>query len=172
MNGRFIISEICDAIDQSDFFCADVTGLNPNVMFELGYAIAANRRIWLIRDDSYSDAKKEFDQFGLLSTVGYSPYVNSEHIIKSFFADQPHLSLKDTIFDRSIAPMLSGQASDSSLLYLKSRHDTEASVRVTRVLEDSLIPLVLNDPIDSNLQPLYIGTPNGCGMRSGRSRIS
>ena len=48
INGKYIIAEICAAIDASDFFCADVTGINPNVMFELGFAIARNKRIWLI----------------------------------------------------------------------------------------------------------------------------
>lgn len=69
INGKYIISEICAAIDKSDFFCADITAINPNVMFELGYAIATNKRIWLIRDESYVDAKKEFEQLRLLTTV-------------------------------------------------------------------------------------------------------
>ena len=59
INGKYLIREICDAIDQSDFFCADITGINPNVLFELGYAIATDKRIWLISDDSYSGAKKD-----------------------------------------------------------------------------------------------------------------
>jgi hypothetical protein len=37
INGHYIIEEICGAIDEADFFCADVTGINANVMFELGY---------------------------------------------------------------------------------------------------------------------------------------
>jgi hypothetical protein len=49
-------------------------------MFEIGYAIAANKRIWLIRDETYYDAKKEFEQLRLSTTIGYSPHVNSEQI--------------------------------------------------------------------------------------------
>lgn len=154
-NGRYIVSEICDAINQSDFFCADVTVINPNVLFELGYAIAAKKRIWLIRDDSYSDVKKEFDQLRQLTTVGFSPYVNSEQIIKSFFSDRPHLTLDRTIFAESIEPTLSPQSNDPSLLYLKSRYDTEASVRVTRALDDSGVMLIINDPKETTIQPLY-----------------
>ena len=124
-------------------------------MFELGYAIAANKRIWLIRDDSFVDAKKEFEQLRLLTTIGYSRYLNTEQIIKSFFMDQPHLSLEQTIFKQSIEPMLSPESSRGSILYLKSRHDTEASVRVSRTLEDSEIPLVINDPKETSIQALY-----------------
>ncbi len=47
VGGKVIIEEICKEIDLADIFCADLTGMNANVMFELGYAIARNRRIWL-----------------------------------------------------------------------------------------------------------------------------
>ena len=53
--GNFIINTICHAIDEAELFFADLTGLNPNVMFELGYAIAHNKRIWLIMKISASD---------------------------------------------------------------------------------------------------------------------
>ena len=106
IGGKYIIREVCDTIDDCDFFCADITTINPNVMFELGFAIARDKRIWLIRDDSYVDSKAEFDQLRLLTTVGYRSYTNVEQIIKGFFADNPHLTLSDTIFRESIEPLL------------------------------------------------------------------
>lgn len=53
VSGRFIISEITKAIDDCDFLCADITGINPNVLFEVGYAIARNKRLWLVRATTY-----------------------------------------------------------------------------------------------------------------------
>ncbi len=124
-------------------------------MFEIGYAIASNKRIWLIRDETYVDAKKEFEQLRLLTTIGFSPYVNSEQIIDSFFEENPHLTPSDTIFAKSIEPLLSPESGNVHLLYLKSRHDTESSVRITRTLEDSHIPLIIHDPKETTIQPLY-----------------
>jgi hypothetical protein len=155
VNGKWIISEICEAIQQCEFFCADVSGVNPNVMFEIGYAIAANKRIWLVRDDSYIESKKEFEQLRLLTTIGFSRYLNSEQIIKSFFAEQPHLSQDETVFKQSIEGLLSPTVGRSSILYLKSKYDTNASVAVTRALEDSGLELVINDPNETSIQPLY-----------------
>ncbi len=155
VGGTCIIGEICSAIDGASFFCADITNINPNVMFELGYAIARNKRIWLIRDDSYADSRREFDQLRVLTTIGYSPYVNSEQIITSFFTEKPHLTLDKTIFTQSIEPSLGPPDAPGTLLYLKSRHDTDASVRVTRVLQDSKLPLTVDDPRESAVQPLY-----------------
>jgi hypothetical protein len=155
VGGKYIVQEICDTIDDCDFFCADITTINPNVMFELGFAIARDKRIWLIRDDSYVDSKAEFDQLRLLTTVGYRPYTNAEQIIKGFFGDNPHLTLEDTIFRGSIEPLLAPSKEKEPMLYLKSRHDTEGSVRVSRVM-DSLDPKpILDDPRESSVQPLY-----------------
>jgi hypothetical protein len=44
--GKVIIDELCREIDQGALFCADLTTLNANVMFELGYAIGKKKRIW------------------------------------------------------------------------------------------------------------------------------
>lgn len=148
------MAEICNAIDNSDFFCADVTTVNANVMFELGFAIARSKRVWLVRDESYADPKKEFEQLRILTTIGYAQYTNSEQIIRAFFKTQPSTSTEDTIFKQSIEPLLREEAS-ATLLYLKSRHDTEASVLVTRVLEESKLTLTVDDPRESGVQPLY-----------------
>ena len=43
--GKNVMAEICREINEAEIFCADITGLNPNVMFELGYAIARDKRI-------------------------------------------------------------------------------------------------------------------------------
>jgi hypothetical protein len=124
-------------------------------MFELGFSIARDKRIWLIRDDSYVDSKMEFEQLRLLTTVGYRPYTNVEQIIKGFFADNPHLTLEDTIFRKSIEPLLAPSKDYEPLLYLKSRHDTEGSVRVSRVMDNLTPKPVLDNPKESSVQPLY-----------------
>lgn len=155
IGGRYIIQQVCDAIDDCDFFCADITTINPNVMYEVGFAIARDKRIWLIRDDSYVDSKTDFDQLRLLTTVGYRAYTNAEQIIKGFFADNPHLTLEQTIFRESIEPLLGPSAEHDPVLYLKSRIDTESSVRISRVLDRLSPKPVLDDPRESSVQPLY-----------------
>ncbi len=70
-------------------------------MYEIGFAIACDKRVWLVRDDSYVDSKSEFNQLQLLTTIGYRSYTNAEQIIRGFFADNPHLTLEDTILSKS-----------------------------------------------------------------------
>jgi hypothetical protein len=42
IGGRLIINTVCEAIANAQLFVADVTLLNSNVLFEIGFAIARN----------------------------------------------------------------------------------------------------------------------------------
>jgi len=153
ITGKNIIQEICREINRSEIFCADITGLNPNVMFELGYAIARNKRIWPVLDTSITESRKLFDQFKLLSSTSYAEYTNSDQICQAFLRDSPYLDLEKTVFTQSIAPTLSKQGGEV-LFYLRSQLDTNASIRISRVLKDSQIPLNVDDPQEGGIQPL------------------
>ncbi|MHA6666784.1 hypothetical protein [Bacillus velezensis] len=47
ISGKFIIKNILKAIEQCDLFMCDLTYLNPNVLYELGYAIAKEKKYGL-----------------------------------------------------------------------------------------------------------------------------
>ncbi|MGD0275141.1 MAG: hypothetical protein ABSB79_03630, partial [Syntrophales bacterium] len=42
--GRFIASEVLTSIENGSIFIADITRLNFNVVFEIGYAIGCKKR--------------------------------------------------------------------------------------------------------------------------------
>jgi len=48
VNGNLIINDVTKAIDEAKYFCADLTGMSDNVLFELGYAIGKDKPIFLI----------------------------------------------------------------------------------------------------------------------------
>jgi hypothetical protein len=141
VGGKVIIQELCREIATADLFCADLTGMNANVMFELGYAIAKNKRIWLVLDTSFVDSRSHFEQLRILTTVGYATYCNSQDLRTQFFKDRPHTDLADTIFRQTVEPSLSSTGRPI-LLHLKSRHENEASIRISRGLQKCPIPLI------------------------------
>lgn len=55
--GRIIVRQILDAIDGAAACGFDVSTSNQNVLFELGYAIACAKPIWLLLDQSDTEAK-------------------------------------------------------------------------------------------------------------------
>jgi hypothetical protein len=163
VGGKLVVDEICKAIDSNPLFCADLTGMNANVMFELGFAIARNKRIWLLLDPTYVDSKAQFEQLRVLTTVGYVTYSNYAEIMSRFNHDQPYSDLEETLYNQLIRRNLPSAALvENKVLYLKSLHETEASVRITNSiarLEETGIPVVVDDPKESAAQSLtWYGT--------------
>ncbi len=161
VGGKVVIQELCGEIDQAQLFCADLTGTNANVMFELGYAIARDKRIWLVLDTTLSASLTQFEQLRILTTIGYAKYCNSGDIVRAFHTDQPYRDLGRTIFRQAIEPSLS-PTSQETILYLKSRHETEASIRISKRIQELTklrIPLIVDDPRESAIQTLtWYGT--------------
>jgi hypothetical protein len=152
VNGRVVISAICDEIRSRDLFIGDVTGLNPNVLFELGFAIALRKRIWLLLDPSIERAKLDFERFQLLTTIGYQQYTNSLAIENGFYKDQPYQKLEQDAY-KDLLQSAGVAAKKDALLYLKSDVDTEASIRIAQRVSGAAMPSVVDDPREVRVQP-------------------
>lgn len=157
VGGKLIIGEICKEIDSANIFCADLTGLNHNVMFELGFAIARNKRIWLAVDNTVVETKSDLQKLRMLTTVGHAEYCNSNDLQGKFLTDQSWIDLEATIFNQAIKPNLPSFIHET-IFYLKSRHTTEASTliskEVAKVSNAIGIPLIIDDPRETTVQPL------------------
>ena len=152
IGGRILISTICDEIDQRDIFIADITQLNPNVLFELGYAIASNRRIWLMLDGGVDRTHPEVRGFELLSTVGYRTYNNQYEIETAFHNDHPYTTLDRTTYRDLLHPIVGRP--ENKLLYLRSLISTDASIKLSRRIDQSRLPSTTDDPSEARIQRL------------------
>lgn len=152
IGGKAIIGEICAAIEASDILLADLTGLNPNVLFEVGFAIAKGKRIWPVID--FSLGAHDFTELRTLLTLGCAFYSNSDDIARVYFKDRPHEDVHASVLASLILPNLApGQA--PTILYLKSQYDNEASVQITKRLDRlSSIGRITDDPSESPYQTL------------------
>jgi hypothetical protein len=152
IGGRPILTEICDAISQRSLFIAELSVVNPNVLFELGFAIARKKRIWVLLDGTHAHARLDFQRFQLLSTLGYREYTNSNEILRWFYEDQPYASLEKTvhkdIFDTPV------RHPQSRLLYLKSEIETDASIRLSRRVARARFSVLVDDPEEMRVQSL------------------
>ena len=154
IGGKLIINTIYDEIDNAELFFADLTGLNPNVMFELGYAIACKKRIWLIFDTTYPKEKKMFEQLQIFTTVGYIHFCNSRDIVSGFHNQNPVEDLEATLFHTEIEPNLK-PGGYNKILYLKSQYEDQAAMRVSRFLDKKLLnQIVFDDPRESTVRSL------------------
>jgi len=151
--GKFIITAICKAINDRALFICDATTLNHNVLFELGYAIARRKRVWILRNPHIEKSRADYERFKLLTTVGYIPYSNSREIAEAFYRERPYEDLESTIYRDTIESVISVRER-SGLLYLRSGIETDASIKLSIKVHGSKIPYVIDDPSEVRIQTL------------------
>lgn len=84
--GHFISTEVLKGIDEADFFLADITSLNFNVTYEIGYAIGKSKRILLTKNKSIDKSDLRIEEVGIFDTLGYKEYQNSSEL-RSFILE-------------------------------------------------------------------------------------
>ena len=82
ITGRFIGTEVLSAIDSHQCLGADITKLNFNVTYEIGYAIGRQRRLILARNRSLKDDPTTRAAFGVFDTLGYREYENQTELLE------------------------------------------------------------------------------------------
>lgn len=78
--GRFIYQPILEKIDNGQILVADVTRLNFNVVFEIGYSIGRQKRAYLIRNSAITGSDDLIGQVGIFDTLGYERYSSSKEL--------------------------------------------------------------------------------------------
>lgn len=148
VNGQLIIDEVTKAIDEVDYFCADLTGFSDNVIFELGYAIAKDKFIFLILDHSHIESIRRYKELSSLTTTGYQKYVNSSDIVKAFTSFISGPNPRKTKIKRQ------GAGFSKPLLFLKNQFDNPYSCVISNQISDYKIPCTTDDASESRVQPI------------------
>src|SRR5262245_37243727 len=77
--GKFIATEILQEINRCSRLAADVSFLNFNVTFELGYAIGLGKPVVLTRLAAVTlQSNKLVEEIGIFDTLGYQLYQNRD----------------------------------------------------------------------------------------------
>jgi hypothetical protein len=163
ISGVPIISEIFNQIDKRSLMIADITNHNPNVLFELGYAIAKKKRIWLLHDSSTDSARDRFVQVNLLQPIGHVGYTNSRQIIDNYYKECPENNLGNTPYSILVEPVLSQSYYSGDIFYLKSFTPTESSSRLSNLIKRSKLKTIIDDPSENSAEPLSWYIRHVCG---------
>lgn len=106
VTGGFMIGAIQGRIRECTTVIAEVSDLNWNVLFEVGYAIAQNKRVWLLVDTTDQDATRNWKSLGLLSGIGYADYQgDSESMAAQFVAELSASSSRPTVWEEITASL-------------------------------------------------------------------
>ena len=128
VGGQIVFCEICKAIRSSKLIVADVTTLNFNVLFEIGYAIGLGKPVLPVRDCTYERDKKLLDEVGLFDTLGYKDFTN-------------HASLRSIVtgYRNPTPPIYSVPdiSREHPIYYIRSPHETDGSMKLFSSLKKS-----------------------------------
>ncbi len=75
--GRFIATEVLQLIEKGNLFVADITKLNFNVVYEIGFAIGCKKRTILLRNEMLQADTELIRRVGIFDTLGYATYKDS-----------------------------------------------------------------------------------------------
>jgi hypothetical protein len=78
--GHFIAEEVVAGINSCNTFVADISVLNFNVTYEIGFAIGKQKRILLTKNSSIKEIGAYIRNVGIFDTIGYSSYENSTQL--------------------------------------------------------------------------------------------
>ena len=155
VNNDLLFSKVCEGIYGHDFLLAEITEPNPNVMIEIGYALAVGREPILLRNTTHKEWSRN-----LLTTLESCNYATRDDILTYIAnlqskerrtSDDPDRRLPFLenmgIFDHSELP--------GTVYHLKPRIPADWISRVDRTLKSSYFKLSTMDPSDSVSDEFY-----------------
>lgn len=156
VSGTHLIGTVLDQIDRSRVFSCDLTYPNPNVSFELGYAIARFKRIFTTLNPSIADASKNYRRIYFSSlNMGYGEYRNHEELADMFLDERPWQSLDQTLLDRRYRQQVP-RPENPTVMYIKPPPNTDSVLATMQELDRSAFAdsVILDDPNNYSSQIL------------------
>ncbi|MBM3142198.1 MAG: hypothetical protein FJ005_04005 [Chloroflexi bacterium] len=136
-SGQIIFCKICTAFRFTKLVIADVTTLNFNLLFEIGYALGLGQPVLPIRDTSYIQDHKIFDELGLLDTLGYIDFQNSTSLAEG---------VTKRIDDTPPFHQYPSLNTELPLFIVKSHIQSEGMIKLMSVLKKSGLRFRTFDP--------------------------
>lgn len=145
IEGNSIPLKIMKSIDKCDFFLCDITNLNDNVLYELGYSIGKDKPVRLFINKGFKDVEQRNREFDVLTTVGYQFYINSGDLAKYIWKlteDTEKNTLLSALSQKNI------DFSEREFLFMKSIRETEYCSWITREIDRLECEYDTDDPLE------------------------
>ena len=138
--GQIIFCEICKASRFAECVVADVTTLNFNLMFEIGFALGLGIPVIPVRDTTIGCDRVDFNRLALLDVIGYVDFQNAEDLV---------VKLRSRLPGQAVPLPPAALAHDRPLFVMKAAINTEGEVRLMSVLKKSPLRFKTYDPIET-----------------------
>ena len=150
VGGRIVNNLILEEIKNCSVFACDLTYLNHNVLFELGYAIGKNKKLIIFLNDKIKNSKENYYGLKSLRNIGYKTFSNSKNILsvlqKKSFIDNYFLK-KDLNIDLK-------ESNSNDLLYITSKIQNQTSLKLSELIEGLSLKIIKDDNYEVSYKTL------------------
>jgi hypothetical protein len=144
--GGFLSNDSLNQIDGADLIIIDITRLNFNIVFELGYALGKSKRVLLTLNRSVQADVREISEIGVFDSIGYKTYENSKELASLFEDNENVKNLRKS----------PNEIDKSTPIYvLDTLHKTDASIRIISRIKKSRIRFRSFDPREQSRLSAY-----------------
>jgi len=105
ISGRPLTDPIFQTISDADMLFADVTVMNFNVTFEIGYALGLGKRVHLVRDKNIGRQSQLVTRIGIFDTLGFESYTEGASLAKILQNSAPEKALPLNCTPNTTAPV-------------------------------------------------------------------
>jgi hypothetical protein len=129
-----------DTIAASDFVVGDITSLNFNVVYEIGFAIGKTKRVIVIKNSALRADDDLIRELGIFDTLGYQSYQSSQDIVSVV------LKVKDT---RPLTLNAENVNKGAPVFVLQPRDRTDFENRIISRVKKARLRFRSFDPVES-----------------------
>lgn len=144
--GKVIFCAICKQLRFSKVAVTDVTTLNFNLLFEIGYAIGLGVPVLPIRDTTLIKDNHAFTELGILDTIGYIDFQNSLDLAEN---------VRQRLADAQRFQAFYELNQEQPLFLMKSPVTTDASVRLSTTIAKTGLRARAFDPVETTRISLH-----------------
>lgn len=138
--GQIIFCQVCKASRFAECVVADVTTLNFNVMFEIGFALGLGMPVIPIRDTTIVRDRVDFNRLALLDVIGYVDFQNADDLVTQ---------LQSRLPGKAVPLPVVTLAHDRPLFVMKAPINTDGEIRLMSVLKKSPLRFKTYDPVET-----------------------
>jgi hypothetical protein len=151
VSGSVIATKVFDQIRQCSKFACDLTYLNHNVLFELGYAIAQKKILKIFLNPSIKDAEKNYSEIKILKTIGYAKFLNAKDISKEF---QKSKVEEEALLIEKIIPGYEKVELERDIFLINIKNKNQAAIDIEDFLNIMEKDCITNNEDEIPYQPL------------------
>ena len=152
VSGKIVSSDILNQIKKCDKFACDLTYLNHNVLFELGYAIAQQKKLKIFLNPSIINAKNNYLDLKIMKNIGFKEFSNAKDISREL--QKPTTSEESLLLIEKIIPGYKTIEVENDIFLINLKTKNQAAIDIEDFISADYDKFITNNEDEIDYRPL------------------